>query len=253
MSSKPHLISGGRVVDPGAGIDECRDILIEDGRISAVDAPGAFSAVADKTITDASGLLVVPGLIDIHVHLREPGEEWKETIASGSAAAAAGGFTNVCCMPNTNPVNDTGQVTEFILKQAAEANLCRVSPIGAISVGIEGKSLSPMIELRDAGCVAFSDDGQPVWDSAIMRKAMEYSLMLDAVLTCHEEDKRLSNDFTMNESDLSIKMGLAGMPEAAENVMIARDIELARMIGSRVHFCHVSTARGAELIRRAKK
>lgn len=253
MSNQAVVIKGGRVVDPGCGLDGQLDVYIENGKITAVDKPGSFSGKTDAQQVDAKGQIVAPGLIDIHVHLREPGQEWKETIKTGGEAAVAGGFTAVCCMPNTNPVNDHGQVTEFILEKAAEANLCRVYPIGAISIRLEGESLAPMMELREAGCVAFSDDGQPVWDSALMRKALEYSLMLDTVLTCHEEDKRLSHGFSMNESALSLKLGLQGMPDAAENVMIARDIELARLTGARVHCCHVSTARGALLIQRAKE
>ncbi|MCL4162323.1 UNVERIFIED_CONTAM: hypothetical protein GTU68_056762, partial [Idotea baltica] len=194
----------------------------------------------------------VPGLIDIHVHFREPGQEWKETIETGSKSAVAGGFTAVSCMPNTNPINDSASVTELILERAAKANLCRVYPIGAITMGSKGKSLAPMMELTEAGCVAFSDDGWPVSNAQMMRRALEYSSMFERVLTVHEEDTSLSNHFAMNESALSIKLGLQGMPDAAENVMIARDIELARLTGGYVHFCHVSTARGVELIRRAK-
>lgn len=247
------LLKGGRAIDPGLGLDGALDILIEDGLIAAVDAPGQLAGAQADAVVDISGLVAAPGLIDIHVHMREPGEEWKATVASESWAAVCGGFTAVCCMPNTRPANDNSSVTELILERAQAADLCRVYPIGAITVGREGKALAPMMELRDAGCVAFSDDGSPVWNSQIMRKALEYSLMFDTVLAVHEEDLRLSDGFVMNESALSLKLGLRGMPEAAENVMIARDIELARLTGGRVHFCHVSTARGAELIRRAKE
>jgi len=247
------LISGGRVVDPSNNIDGQFDILIRNGKIEAVDKPGAFKGVNDVQQVSAKNLLITPGLVDIHVHLREPGQEWKEDIASGSKSAVAGGFTTICCMPNTNPINDHAQITEFILKQAAKAGLCKVLPIGAISVKSESKALAPMMELREAGCVAFSDDGSPVADAGLMRRALEYSLMLDAVLTVHEEEKALSKNFAMNESPVSLKLGLKGMPEAAENVMISRDIELARLTGARVHFCHVSTARGALLIKRAKE
>ncbi|MCB0324199.1 MAG: dihydroorotase [Bdellovibrionales bacterium] len=255
MSSEPQrlLIQGGRVLDPASGLDGAFDILVEGQRIAAVDKPGQFTGVGDVQVLSAKGLLVTPGLVDIHVHLREPGQEWKETVLTGSRAAVAGGFTTVCCMPNTKPVNDAASVTEFILEQAERANLCRVHPIGAITLGLKGESLAPYLELAEAGCVAFSDDGRPVTNSAIMRKALEYNFLTGAVLTVHEEDLQLSEGFSMNESARSVKLGLKGMPDAAENVMIARDIELARLTGGRVHFCHVSTARGVTLIRRAKE
>lgn len=251
-SSGRKILRGGHVVDPGLGLDGEFDVLIEGDRILEVDTPSQLSAAQVDEVVDVRGLLVVPGLIDVHVHMREPGHEWKGTVATESWAAVCGGYTTVCCMPNTLPRNDSASVTELILERVQAANLCRVYPIGSITIGCEGKALAPMMELRDAGCVAFSDDGWPVWNAQIMRKALEYSLMFDTVLTVHEEDMNLSGDFSMNESALSLKLGLRGMPEAAENVMIARDIELARLTGGRVHFCHVSTARGAELIRRAK-
>ena len=251
--SKQLIITGGTVVCPDTGVQEPKEILVEGATIKAVDKPGSFSANSEAQRVDASSCYVTPGLIDIHVHLREPGFEWKETIQSGAASAVKGGFTEVSCMPNTNPVNDCGQVTEFILEQAKKAGLAKVGPIGAISKGLEGKEMAPLVELKEAGCVAFSDDGYPVWNSALMRRALEYAKSFDGVLTVHEEDKALSQGFSMNESELSVKMGLVGMPEAAENVMIARDIELARLTGARVHFCHVSTARGVTLIRRAKE
>lgn len=251
--AEPIVIGGGKVVCPSSGINESRDLLLEDGLIKAVDTPGAFKSVGDAQVVDASGLIVAPGLIDIHVHLREPGFEWKETIATGAAAAAAGGFTRICCMPNTRPINDTAAVTELILEEALKAAAARVHPIGAISLGSKGKELAPMLELKEAGCVAFSDDGSPVMNAALMRLALEYCLMVDAVLTVHEEDTTLSHGFAMNESVHSLRLGLQGMPGAAEDVMIARDIELARLTGGRVHFCHVSTARAVELIRRGKQ
>lgn len=250
---KPILIRGGKAFDPASGVEGEKNILVQDGRIAAIDSPSALSKFEGAEIVEANGQLITPGLIDIHVHLREPGEEWKETIASGTAAAVAGGFTSVCCMPNTVPRNDTASVTKYILEKAQAAALARVYPIGAITVGGLGESLAPMVELREAGCVAFSDDGRPVMDAGIMRRALEYNLMLGSVLTVHEEDLNLSQDFSMNESALSLRMGLKGMPEAAENVMIARDIELARLTKGRVHFCHVSTKRGVTLIRRAKE
>ncbi len=249
---RPVVIRGGRIIDPATGADMLGDLVVADGVISAI-VPHGQTAKIDGDVVDAGGCLVVPGLLDIHVHLREPGQEWKETVATGARAAVAGGFTTVCCMPNTVPPNDCASVTEYILRQGAAADAARVFPIGTITAGRAGKQLSSMVELREAGCVAFSDDGAPVSDSGLMRRALEYNLMLGTVLTVHEEDLRLSNDFSMHESARSLAMGLRGMPGAAEDVMISRDIELARLTGGRVHFCHVSTARGVTLIRRAKE
>lgn len=251
--SKSTLVRGARVVDPASNVDGRFDLLVERGKISALEKPGVLDSVEGADVVAADGLLLVPGLVDLHVHLREPGFEWKETVETGSVAAAAGGYTALCCMPNTNPPNDCAQVTQYIRDAAQRSGAARVFPIGAITKGQHGESLAPLLELREAGCVAFSDDGYPVSNSAIMRKALEYSLMLDAPLACHEEDRCLSEGFAMNESALSIRLGLKGMPGAAEDVMIARDIELARLTGARVHFCHVSTARGALLIQRAKE
>lgn len=247
------VFRGANVIDVSNGIEGAKDILVDGERIESVDAPGSFDSVAGAEFIELGGKLLVPGMIDIHVHLREPGFEWKETILTGTRSAVAGGFTDVCCMPNTNPAIDNAQVVEFILEQADKAGLARVHPVGAVSVGREGKAMAPMGELREAGCVAFSDDGSPVWDAGLMRKALEYSLMFDTVITVHEEEHSLCKGFVMNESALSLKLGLAGMPDAAENVMIARDIELARLTGGRVHFQHVSSARGVQLIRRAKE
>lgn len=246
------VISGGKVIDPANKRNGEFDVLIENGKISAVDKPGAFKSKAGATVIDATGKIVTPGLIDIHVHLREPGLEWKETIATGTAAAVAGGFTTVCCMPNTNPAIDTTATVKFIYEQAERANLARVYPIGAITMGREGKLLAPMAELRDAGCVAFSDDGYPVDSTGLMRRACEYSLMLDTVLSVHEEVRSMTKGCSMNEGALSLKMGLIGFPAAAEEIMISRDIELSLLTGARVHFQHVSTGRGVELIRRGK-
>ncbi len=200
---------------------------------------------------DASAKLVVPGLIDMHVHLREPGFEYKETIETGTAAAKAGGFTTVCCMPNTDPVNDNRSVTEFILSQAKNA-AARVLPIGAITKGSKGEELSEMAELRQAGCCAVSDDGRPVMTAGIMRRAMEYSKIFDMVLVSHCEDKTLSGTGVMNEGIVSTQLGLRGIPRAAEEVMTGRDIALAELTGCRLHIAHVSTAGSVRLIRDAK-
>ena len=247
------VISGGRVIDPANSKDGAFDVLVEDGVISAVDRQGSFSGKSGVRTIDASGKIVTPGLVDIHVHLRDPGQEWKENIDTGRRAAEVGGFTSVCCMPNTDPVNDNQAVTKYILGRAAERVGARVYPIGAISRGQKSEELAPLVELHEAGCVAYSDDGRPVTDANLMRRALEYASQFGGVFTCHEEDLALSGKFAMNESLLSFELGLKGMPEAAENVMIARDIELARLTGGRVHFCHVTTARGAKLIERAKE
>ena len=247
------LLEGGLVIDPASGIEAEQDILIIDGKIKEVAKPGNFAALKDVKRIKASGRWITPGLIDLHVHLREPGQEWKETIESGTTAAILGGYTTVCCMPNTTPVNDHAEITNFIKLKASQSGRARVLPIGSVSRDLKGKEMAPLSELHAAGCVAFSDDGEPVFDSGLMRRALEWCRMLGVPISCHEEDKCLSCSGSMNESPLSARMGLTGSPKVAEEVMIARDIELARTTAARVHFCHVSTARGAELIRRAKR
>jgi dihydroorotase len=244
------VIRNGIIIDPSQSLEAPMDLIIDDGVVLDIVKPG--TAVAEAETFDATGMWVTPGLIDVHVHLREPGFEWKETIQTGSEAAALGGFTTICCMPNTNPVNDTAEITDFIVRQGKNAGLVNVHPIGAVSKGLKGKEMAPLGELRDAGACAFSDDGEPVWDAGMMRKALEWCQMLDCVITGHEEEKSLSHGGVMNESALSTKLGLAGWPKVAEEIHIARDIELARYTGGKVHFCHVTTARGVELIRRAK-
>ena len=246
------IIKNAQVVDPKNGKEGSFDVLLEKEKISAIDKPGSFNNTSAEKIIDAGGKWLVPGFIDMHVHLREPGFEWKETIKSGSEAAVLGGVTAVCCMPNTKPVNDTAEITKFILEKAKSAHLAKVFPIGAVTMGLKGNEMAPLSELREAGCIAFSDDGEPVHNSGIMRRALEWSSMLDAVICCHEEDKHLSCGGSMNESALCSKLGLKGHPKVSEEVMIARDIELARTTKARVHICHVSTARSVELIRRAK-
>jgi dihydroorotase len=228
-------------------------IWCEGDRVTKI-VPGAITPDEgfSGAIIDCSGLFVTAGLIDMHVHFREPGQEWKETIETGGRAALTGGFTSVCCMPNTVPVNDSKEITEYIVHKARDARQARVFPLGAISRGLHGKGLAPFSDLRNAGCVGFSDDGEPVWHSGIMRSALEWARELDVPLCCHEEDKTLHEGGVMNESSLSVKMGLLGMPKAAEDIMVARDIELARLTGGHLHVCHVSTARTVELIRRAK-
>ena len=245
------FIKNGHVIDPANKVDEKLDILIADGKIVKLGKPGSVSS-GDAQVVDAAGKLVVPGLIDMHVHLREPGFEYKETIASGTAAAKAGGFTSVCCMPNTNPVNDNRSVTEFILSQAAKEASARVFPIGAITKGSKGEELAEMGELQAAGCVAVSDDGRPVMNAAIMRRAMEYARVFDLLVISHCEDSSLSDKGVMNEGFVSTELGLRGIPRSAEDVMTARDISLAELTNGRVHIAHVSTAGSVDLLRAAK-
>jgi dihydroorotase len=249
---QPVVLEGGHVIDAASGRDGSFDILVRNGVVEAVEKPGSFRSMGDVRRVDASGKWIMPGCVDLHVHLREPGEEWKETVQTGAEAAVLGGYTSICCMPNTKPANDSAEVTRFILEKAKAAGAARVLPIGAISMERKGKQLAPYSELAKAGCVAFSDDGDPVVDAGLMRRALEWCLMLGLPLACHEEDRNLSCSGCMNESPLSLRMGLKGFPGVAEDIMIARDIELARFTKGKVHICHVSTARGVELIRRAK-
>jgi len=246
------LVKNGHIIDPANKVDGKLDILIADGKVCKLNKPGSIPANGANVI-DASGKLVVPGLIDLHVHLREPGYEYKETVATGSAAAKAGGFTAVCCMPNTNPVNDCRSVTELILSQAAKASSARVFPIGAITKASKGEELAEMGELCDAGCVGVSDDGRPVMSGAVMRRAMEYSKIFDIAVISHCEDASLAAKGVMNEGFVSTELGLRGIPNAAEDVMTARDIELAELTGARLHICHVSTAGSVRMIREAKQ
>lgn len=244
------LIINGRVIDPANKINEKLDVLVSDGKIAKIGKPGSLPANGAKVI-DASGKLAVPGLIDMHVHLREPGFEYKETVSTGAAAARAGGFTSVCCMPNTSPVNDNRSVTEFIISQAAKA-AARVYPIGAITKGSRGEELAEMGELHDAGCIAISDDGKPVMNAAVMRRALEYSRIFGMLVISHCEDALLSDKGVMNEGAVSTELGLRGIPRAAEDVMTARDIALAELTGARLHIAHVSTEGSVRLVRDAK-
>jgi dihydroorotase len=244
------LISGGTLIDPLSDRHEACDVLIADGCIRSVVAPGGAKR-ADEHV-DASGCWVVPGLIDMHVHLREPGHEYKETVLTGTRAALAGGFTAVACMANTDPVNDNGAVTKYILEKAAEADLARVYPIGAVSVGLAGERLAEIGEMREAGIVAVSDDGHPVMDSGLMRHALEYSAMFNLPVIAHEEDRGLAGDGVMHEGPTAFRLGLKGMPAAAEEAMVARDIALLERTGGRLHIAHLSTAGSVDLVRRAK-
>ncbi len=245
------LISGGLVVDPARDLYESLDLLVEGGKIKALEPVGAIPAKGRRVIA-AQGLVVTPGLIDMHVHLREPGEEYKETIETGTRAAARGGFTAVAAMPNTRPVNDTAAVTRFILDQAKAAGSARVYPVGAISLGSKGRNLSEYGDLKAAGVVALSDDGQPVMNPMLMRRALEYARTFGLPIISHCEDLDLRGEGVMHEGKVSLKLGLKGVPAAAEEAMVFRDLTLARLTGGRLHIAHVSTAGSVELLRRAK-
>jgi dihydroorotase len=252
------LLTGARVIDPAQNIDSRMDIFIEEGKISKTGtnlSQASKSKGSDKItkIIDLSGMIIVPGLIDMHTHLREPGQEYKETIASGSAAAVAGGFTSIACMPNTHPVNDTRSVTEFITRKAAEVSLANVYPIGAISKDSAGLKLTEFWDLKEAGIVGLSDDGRPVMDAALMRRAMEYAFSLQLPVISHCEDTSLSGDGLMNEGYYSTILGLRGIPDIAEEAMVARDILIAEFTKTYVHIAHVSTAGSVRLIRDAKQ
>jgi dihydroorotase len=249
------LLTGGRVIDPSQNIDERRDVLIADGiieRCGGNDGTGEAGRGDIQTI-DVSGMIVLPGLIDMHVHLREPGHEYKETIQSGSEAAVAGGFTSIACMPNTNPINDTRSVTEFILKQASHADMARVYPIAAISRNSEGTLLTEFGDLSEAGAVAFSDDGRPVMNSRLMRSALEYAGSLGVPVISHCEDLNLSKGGHMNEGLTATELGLTGIPGIAEDIMVERDIAVAAYTKTSIHIAHVSTAGAVDAIRRAKE
>lgn len=244
------VIKGGKVVDPSRGIYGIMDVYICNGIVKAVDKN---IEVEDAEIINAYGKIVTPGLIDMHVHLREPGFEAKEDIESGSRAAAAGGYTSVACMPNTNPVIDNKTVVRFIKDRAREVHKVNIYAIGAITKGLKGEELAEMADMRAAGAVAFSDDGKPVMNSGLMRRALEYAAMFDVPIISHSEDTNLSADGVINEGRVSAVLGLKGIPAAAEEVMVARDVILSEMTGSRLHIAHVSTKRSVEIIRRAKE
>ncbi len=243
------LIQGGHVIDPGR-FNGVADVLIENGTISAVGPK--LAAPAGAKILHAAGQLVLPGFVDLHVHFREPGFEYKETIQSGTEAAVAGGFTTVCAMPNTNPVNDNQAVTEFMLERAKAAGNAHLYPIGAITKRSEGKELAEIGDLRRAGCIAISDDGKPVMNSLVMRRAMEYARAFDVPVVDHCEDLHLSEGGCMNEGVISTELGLPGIPSAAEDVMVARNVSLAELTGARLHLAHISTAGSVRMVREAK-
>ncbi len=249
------LIKGGRLIDPLQAVDGLYDIVVEKGRVKDVLKAGMLAGNDLKNkgkVIDAEGLWVIPGMIDMHCHLREPGEEYKETIKTGTTAAVAGGYTSLAAMANTIPVNDNASVTDFILNKASVEGAANVLPVGTVTRGMKGESLVDMGELKDAGVVAFSDDGRAVMNSEIMRRALEYSKAFDLPIISHCEDTNLSGAGVIHEGYVSAVTGLKGMPSESETVMIGRDIALAELTGGRLHIAHVSTAYGVELIREAK-
>jgi dihydroorotase len=246
------LIKGGHLIDPANKKNGKFDLLINKGKIEAVEPKGKIVDISSGEIIDANGAIVAPGFCDMHVHFREPGHEYKETIKTGSNSAAAGGFTTVAVMPNTFPVNDSRSVTEFILSQAKETSNINILPIGAITKGLKGETLSDMGELKEAGCIGYSDDGRPVSNSEIMRRALEYSKMFDLPCIQHSEVLELTQGGSMNEGIISTELGLKGMPTEAEDIMVHRDICLLPKTGGRLHVAHISSGGSVDLVRQAK-
>jgi dihydroorotase len=246
-------LRGGRLIDPARNVDERADLLVRDGCIETSGPGLPARADNDLRVIDVRDLWVVPGLIDLHTHLREPGQEYKEDIASGTAAAAAGGFSSVCAMPNTIPPNDCRAVTELMVRRAREVGAARVYPIGAITRGLQGEALAEMGELKEAGCVAVSDDGRPVMNGELMRRALEYARGLGLTVIQHCENLDLSAGGSMNEGEVSARNGVKAQPAAAESTMLARDLELVRLTGARYHVAHISAAESVRLVREAKR
>ena len=253
MASESILIRGPRVIDPAQGLDKVADILVRGGKVAAIGRIPSDEVPEDCRVIEAGGLVASPGFIDIHCHLREPGFEYKETIATGTRAAARGGFTTVCCMPNTEPPIDNAAVVEFIKERSRAEGVVRVFPIGCVTKGRRGKELSEMEELAAAGVVAFSDDGDPVYDANIMRLSLTYSADLGLPISNHCQDRALSRNGVMAEGWTATRLGLPGIPAAAEETMAARDISLAELTGGRLHLAHVSTAGTVPLLRQAKE
>ncbi len=247
---KPILLAGGRVIDPAVPLDQTADVLIEKGRIAAVE-PNIAAGDGVETL-DVSGMVVAPGLIDVHVHFREPGKEEAETVATGARSAAAGGFTSVCVMPNTDPVTDNQAAVGFVVKQATAANSARVFPYGTISIGQNGEHLAEFAKLIEAGAVAVSDDGHPVVSSHLMRTALEYAQVFGIPVANHCEELTLADRGTMHEGVVSTRLGLKGIAAAAEDIMVARDVILSKLTGGHIHLCHISTRGSVDIIRRAK-
>ena len=249
--SQTIFIEGGRVIDPQSGLDGVRTVVVRDGRIAEVAE--RVERPRDARVLNARGLWVAPGFIDLHVHLREPGHEYTETVATGARAAVAGGFTAVCAMPNTVPPNDNATVTELVLARAAAAGLARVYPVGCISRGQKGEELAEYGELKAAGCVALSDDGKPVASPALMRRALEYARAFGLPLAVHEEEPHLAGAWSMNEGPVATRLGLKGCPAQAEEVMVLRDLALVELTGGRLHLQHLSSAGSVRAVREAKR
>jgi dihydroorotase len=248
---KRLLIRNGRVVDPSQGLDQGMDLLLENGVVAAIGE--RLDPPARTKVFDAAGLVVAPGFIDLHTHLREPGFEHKETIESGCGAAVAGGFTALCCMPDTDPVNDDPAVTAFIVKRAEQIGLAKVYPVGAASVGLKGDEMAEIGEMVRAGAVAISDDCKPVSNAQLVRRVLEYARSFDVPIAAHEEDLDLSAGGSMHEGGVSARIGLRGIPTSAEEVMVARDVLLAELTRGRLHLCHLSTSASLDLVRTAKQ
>jgi len=244
------LIKNGRLIDPSQGIDDVMDVLVDKGVVKELGK--GLSAPSGAEVVDAAGKCVVPGLIDMHVHLRDPGLEYKEDIVSGTRAAAAGGFTSVCCMPNTKPVIDNKAIASYIINKAKSEGFCNVFPVGTITYGMNGERMSEMGELREAGCVAVSDDGKPVANAELMRRSLEYARGMGIMVISHAEDLSLVGEGTMNEGFTSTEIGLKGIPRVAEDIATARDVMLAEYTGSPIHIAHVSTRDSVRIIREAK-
>lgn len=244
------LIKGGRVIDPSQGLDVIADVVVEGGLVKEIGA--GLAAPSGAETIDAAGMYVVPGLIDMHVHLRDPGLEYKEDIISGTRAAVAGGFTSVCCMPNTKPAIDNKAIASYIINKAKAAGFCNVFPIGTITQGMAGDRLSEMGELKEAGCVAVSDDGKPVTNSELMRRALQYAAGIGILVVSHAEELELVGEGVMNEGFTSTELGLKGIPRVAEDIATAREVLLAEYTGAPIHICHVSTKGSVQIIRDAK-
>ena len=247
------LIKNGRVLDAATKTDAAQDILLDGEKIAQIGAPGKISNVRDAEIFDAAGLIIAPGFIDMHVHLREPGQESSESIETGTRAAARGGFTAVCCMPNTKPVNDNASVTRFIVDRAKSTGSVRVWPIGAASVGSKGENIAEIAAMKQAGIVAVSDDGKPIATAKLARQVMDYCQSMDLPVIEHAEDVSLAHGAVMREGVTSTRLGLRGMPAAAESVCVARDVQLAELTEARLHIAHLSARSSLELVRSAKK
>jgi dihydroorotase len=247
------LIKNGRVLDPAGKTDAARDILLDGEKIAEIGAAGKIARAKDAEAFDAAGLVIAPGFIDMHVHLREPGQESSESIETGTRAAASGGFTAVCCMPNTKPVNDNASVTRFIVDRAKSTGSVRVWPIGAASVGSKGENIAEIAAMKQAGIVAVSDDGRPIATAKLARQVMDYCRSLDLTVIEHAEDISLAHGAVMREGVTSTRLGLRGMPAAAESVCVARDVQLAELSGARLHIAHLSARGSLELVRGAKQ